>query len=180
MKDAVQRIVVSGLGGQGVLFITKILADAALEMDRRVLASETHGMAQRGGNVISHLKVGPKNGTEWVAGPLIQPGRADIILALHPESMGAHGHFLAGVGEAFCNNTGGSSSRIHAIDATGTAASLGSPVSANLVLLGYAAASGRLFCGYENVESTLRRYAGKRAEASMNALRAGRGLFNFD
>jgi indolepyruvate ferredoxin oxidoreductase beta subunit len=64
-----QQILISGVGGQGVLFITILLAEAAINKGLPVFTSETHGMAQRGGTVVSHLKVGnfsawrlPKNG----------------------------------------------------------------------------------------------------------------------
>jgi indolepyruvate ferredoxin oxidoreductase beta subunit len=156
-----------------VLFVTRLLADAALADGRRVFISETHGMAQRGGNVISHLKVGPKDGKEPVTSPLIRPGRADIILALHPEAMAAHGYFLSAEGEAFCNGANPPGAKIHVLDATKIASDLNSPVSVNLVVLGFAAASGKLFCGPEQIESVLRQNTGKRVESSLKALRAG-------
>jgi len=53
-----QQIIISGLGGQGVLFVTRILAQAGMEMGLDVLTSETHGMAMRGGTVLAHVKVG--------------------------------------------------------------------------------------------------------------------------
>jgi len=70
-EDIRQQIVISGVGGQGVLFITGLLADAAIDKGLPVFTSETHGMAQRGGTVISHLKVGD------FSSPLIRPGHAD-------------------------------------------------------------------------------------------------------
>ena len=54
-----QQIIVSGLGGQGALTLTRLLAEAAAAMGLAVITSETHGMAQRGGTVISMIKVGP-------------------------------------------------------------------------------------------------------------------------
>ena len=56
------QIAITGRGGQGVLFLTRILSECALEMGLEVIASETHGMAMRGGSVISTLKVGPFRG----------------------------------------------------------------------------------------------------------------------
>ncbi len=50
------NFVLSGLGGQGILFMTKVLATAALNKGFDILGAETHGMAQRGGSVVSHLK----------------------------------------------------------------------------------------------------------------------------
>ena len=65
-----QQLILSGVGGQGILFITRLLAETAIAKGLPVMTSETHGMAQRGGIVISHLKVGS------FSSPLVQPGRA--------------------------------------------------------------------------------------------------------
>lgn len=179
-----QQIIISGVGGQGVLYITRLLAEAALFQDRHILISETHGMAQRGGNVISHLKVGKQEpsaaadtgcnrtrpGLEPTS-PLIRPGRADFVLALHSDGLKAHGYFLKSDGTAFCNAQDDKDR--DCVDATGIAASLDSPVSANLVLLGFALASGELFCTCEEVESVLKQSDGKRLEINLKALRAG-------
>ena len=59
------------------------------------------------------------------------------------------------------------------MDANGIALELGAPVCANLVLLGFAAGSGRLFCRAEEVEATLRRAGGKRSEINLEAFQAG-------
>lgn len=94
------QIVISGLGGQGVLFVTKVLAEACMDDNKRVLTSETHGMAQRGGTVISHLKVGT------FASPLIRPGNADLLLALKQENYPQHRGFLKPDGKALVNCRG--------------------------------------------------------------------------
>ncbi len=172
MKLGMQQIIVSGLGGQGVLFVTRLLADAAIKMDCSVLISETHGMAQRGGNVISHLKVAPRGGAQPLASTLIRPGRADILLALHPEAVSVHGYFLSPAGEAFVNGPG-PAGKGRFLDASAAASGLGSPVSANMVLLGFAAGSGKLFCGPESIESALKSIGGKRLEMSLAAFRTG-------
>ena len=83
-----QQIVISGVGGQGVIFVTRLLAEAAIEKGFSVFTSETHGMAQRGGTVLSHLKVGR------FASPLIRPYKADGLLALKAESLVQHGSYL--------------------------------------------------------------------------------------
>ena len=87
----------SGIGGQGVLFVTRVLAQACMDDNKRVLTSETHGMAQRGGTVISHLKVGS------FASPLIRPGNADLLLALKQENYPQHRGFLKPDGKALVN-----------------------------------------------------------------------------
>jgi indolepyruvate ferredoxin oxidoreductase beta subunit len=162
-----QQIIVSGIGGQGVLFVTRLLAETALALGSSVLISETHGMAQRGGNVVSHLKVGSLSS----ASPLIRPGRADLFLGLHADSFQVHGFYLKPDGQAFCNALSGPSG--HCIEASRIASDLGSPVSANLVLLGFAAASGVLFCGHEDLERQLVRFGGKRQEINIKAFHAG-------
>ena len=172
MKQDTQQIIISGLGGQGVLFVTRLLADAALRAECSVLISETHGMAQRGGNVISHLKVGRRDAAKPLVSPLIRPGCADILLALHSEGMSVHGYYLGPGGEAFCNSAE-LSAKFRSIDATAIASKLGSAVSANLVLLGFASASGSLFCGPSEIEAVLQSYGGKRLEMSLTAFRGG-------
>lgn len=167
-----RQLIISGLGGQGVLFVTRLLADAALDMGLSVLISETHGMAQRGGNVISHLKVAPKDGGQPLVSPLIRPGRADILLALHQEAIKVHGHFLAPEGKAFVNSPC-PVEKGYAFDATAAASTLSSPVSANVVLLGFASASGALFCEPDRIESVLKAYGGKRLDLSLRAFRIG-------
>jgi indolepyruvate ferredoxin oxidoreductase beta subunit len=134
-------------------------------------------MAQRGGNVVSHLKVSARP-SNLIAGspppfvsPLIRPGRADILLALHPEGEAAHGHYLRAGGTIIANRPEPSDPL--SVDAAGIALNLGSPVSANLVLLGFAAGSGLLFCPPEQVRATLERLGGKRLEISLKAFQAG-------
>lgn len=144
-----QQIIVSGTGGQGVLFLTRVLAEAALEMGLDVVTSETHGMAMRGGTVISHVKAGR------FRSPIIRRGEADIGLFLRSENLEVHGHYLKPTGGMFINAaTAGNGRRI---DATELAKRGGSLVIANLVLLGFAAREGSLFCDAGVIEAVLRR-----------------------
>ncbi len=132
MKDL--QIIISGLGGQGVLFITKLLAGAAMAENCRVMTSETHGMAQRGGNVISYLKIGE------FSGPLIRPGKADALIALKEESFYHHNYFIGPEGFAVVNSPGAPDSsgmRTYWSDAENLALEAGSPRSANIVMLGF-------------------------------------------
>jgi indolepyruvate ferredoxin oxidoreductase, beta subunit len=172
-----QQIIISGVGGQGILFITKLLAETALHSGFSVLISETHGMAQRGGNVISHLKVSKpasvtSEGAESpLTSPLIRPGRADLLLALHSEGETAHGFYLKVGGTTVSNRTDAATP--DCVDASRIASDLGSPVSANLVLLGFAAARNVLFCSTEQLRTTLERLGGKRLDSSLKAFQAG-------
>ena len=69
------KILLAGIGGQGVLFAHQILAECAAAQGYNVTGAETHGMSQRGGAVVSHLKIGDS------PAPLIRQGTADFLLA---------------------------------------------------------------------------------------------------
>ena len=160
------QIAITGRGGQGVLFLTRILTECALELGLEVIASETHGMAMRGGSVISTVKVGS------FRGPLIRSGQADVMLVLDEGSMETFSHLLSKRGTLFLNSPASSSHL--PIDATGLAAKTGSPLMANLVLLGFALTHNGLFCDYPLTESVTRRISPERFwEANLNALKLG-------
>ncbi len=160
------QIAVTGRGGQGVLFLTRILSECALEMGLEVIASETHGMAMRGGSVISTLKVGA------FRGPLIGSGQAEVMLVLDPGSYDTFVNLLSPKGIAFLNVV---SSNDHPhIDATALAEKMGSPLMANLVLLGFALGHDRLFCKFAQVEEMAGRISPPHfKEANLQALRLG-------
>ncbi|MDR2178643.1 MAG: 2-oxoacid:acceptor oxidoreductase family protein, partial [Treponema sp.] len=73
-------IILAGVGGQGVLSIAAIIAQAAVTEGLAVRQSEVHGMAQRGGAVLAHLRIadGP------IAGDLVSRGGADLIISMEP------------------------------------------------------------------------------------------------
>ncbi|MFW9991087.1 MAG: indolepyruvate ferredoxin oxidoreductase subunit beta [Candidatus Odinarchaeota archaeon] len=73
------EILFCGVGGQGILTITDIICNAALNKGLRVRGSETHGMAQRGGSVVSNVRIG-----EDVYAPLIPERSSDVIISLEP------------------------------------------------------------------------------------------------
>jgi len=83
------NILVCGVGGQGVILFSNIVADLALAAGLDVKKSEVHGMAQRGGSVTSHIRYAPK-----VASPLIEEGTADIIVAFEMMEALRYIHFL--------------------------------------------------------------------------------------
>ena len=133
-----QQLIVSGLGGQGALTLTRLLAEAAAAMGLSVITSETHGMAQRGGTVISMIKVGP------FRGPLIATGEADRGLFLHPKNLAVHRFYLRPGGAVFVNAA--VPGDYLSVDARFLAEAHGlPPVAANLILLGFAAGKGGLF-----------------------------------
>jgi indolepyruvate ferredoxin oxidoreductase beta subunit len=71
----VTSILITGVGGQGIIFASRVLAKIALESGYEVKVSEVHGMAQRGGSVVTHLRFG-----KHVYSPLISQGEADFII----------------------------------------------------------------------------------------------------
>ena len=68
-----------GVGGQGVVLASKLIAYGAMEKGMFVRTSETIGMAQRGGSVVSHVRMG-----EEIHSPMIPKGCADVLLAFEP------------------------------------------------------------------------------------------------
>lgn len=70
------NLLLVGVGGQGTILASKVLVEVVLQSGLDVKMSEIHGMAQRGGSVITHVKIGEK-----VYSPLVEKGEADIILS---------------------------------------------------------------------------------------------------
>ena len=181
-KSIQQQIIISGVGGQGVLFVTRLLAEAAIVNGLPVFTSETHGMAQRGGTVLSHLKVGD------FSSPLIRPKQADGLLVLKAENLAPHGNFLKSGGWAIVNGKNDRKNStdhpVDTIDADTLAQEIKNPKAVNLILLGFAlakaqqAAKGRcnIFCSAADIKSVLENRFGKNQNmlgASLKALDAG-------
>jgi len=180
-KTVQQQVIISGVGGQGVLFVTRLLAEAAINKGLPVFTSETHGMAQRGGTVLSHFKVGD------FASPLIRPFQADILVLLKPENLKQHSSFLKPDGWVVSNGThdleNESQAAVRTIDADALAQEIENPKAVNLVVLGYAlatsekaAADDQLFCSAEDIKDVLKNRFGKNQKmlsASLKALEAG-------
>ncbi len=162
-----QQIIVSGLGGQGALTLTRLLAEAAAAMGLAVITSETHGMAQRGGTVISMIKAGP------FRGPLIPAGVADLGLFLHLKNLAVHRYYMRPGGAVFVNT--GTPGDYLGVDARLLAAeNTLPPVAANLILLGFAASRGGLFAGPDLLAEMIAAKTPERfREASLKAFALG-------
>lgn len=76
MANTITNILIAGVGGQGTLLTSRIIAEVAVDMGFDVKVTEVHGMAQRGGSVISEVRYGEK-----VYSPIIAKGDADVLLA---------------------------------------------------------------------------------------------------
>lgn len=73
------NILLSGVGGQGVLLASRILSEAAMVQGLDIKQSEVHGMSQRGGSVVSHVRIGPS-----VYSPIVPDGQCDILVGFEP------------------------------------------------------------------------------------------------
>jgi indolepyruvate ferredoxin oxidoreductase, beta subunit len=78
----VTNVVIAGLGGQGVIKASDVLADAAFHAGLDVKKSELHGMSQRGGSVTSDVRFGPR-----VFSPMVPPGEADYLIVLAADQV---------------------------------------------------------------------------------------------
>ena len=138
------NIILCGLGGQGILFMTKILAHAAMDKGFNVLGAETHGMAQRGGSVVSHLRIGD------VRSSLVRMGAAHFLLALEESEAYRNLPFLADKARMVVNTDSedfplnnvkgfldGRSIRYGKVPANRMALEMNAPRASNLALLGY-------------------------------------------
>jgi indolepyruvate ferredoxin oxidoreductase beta subunit len=143
------RIVIGGLGGQGVIYITRLLAKAAVDAGQSVLVSENHGMSQRGGSVVAHVKIGAGQAA------LIGRGTADLLIALDADEAARNLPFVRPGGAVVANAPAGLRPElaaplarlgvaVHCLSADAEAAALGARSAANVVVLGYAAAQPAL------------------------------------
>lgn len=147
-----QQLLITGIGGQGVLFLTRVLSAIAIADGAPVMTSENHGMAQRGGTVDSHVKIG-----EFTS-PLIRSGHADGILVLHGEDFALFDAMRSATGWAVVNSSVKiNSPRVVCVDATEIATREGHPQSINMALLGVAvgALKDQFFATEKQIELAL-------------------------
>ena len=172
MKKSYDVLIV-GIGGQGTILASNVLGDACVIEGRHVRGAETHGMSQRGGSVETHIRIDGKYGS------LIAPGTADLLIAFDVLEALRYRHFLKPDGVMVVNREmvvptsvysskspvptiGGIESElrsdemsVHLVDATKIAADAGSPLAANIVLLG--AASHTLPLSVSSLAEAVRR-----------------------
>lgn len=90
MNNNITNVVLAGVGGQGILLASEIVARAAMAAGYEVKTNEVHGMAQRGGSVIAQIRFGPE-----VHGPLIEAGTAQVLASLECIEALRHADYLA-------------------------------------------------------------------------------------
>lgn len=93
------NILIAGVGGQGVVLASDIVGEAALAAGYDIKKTDTLGMAQRGGSVISHVRIGQR-----VWSPLIKEGEVDIIVAFEKLEAARWSHYLRPGAIAIVNN----------------------------------------------------------------------------
>lgn len=181
------RLIIAGLGGQGVVFLTRLLSQTAVSLDYPVMVSETHGMSQRGGSVISHLKVGGNQAA------LIGRGTADALLALETDEAVRNLPYLRKGGVVFVNSEDGLRMEVAehldrlnievlSLPANRLAQELGTPAVTNVILAGFAAAHPILPLPFDALGDTVKRIAPRALELNLQALdigfRAGQAALN--
>ena len=172
------RIIVAGLGGQGVIFATRLIAQAAVRLGWPVVGSETHGMSQRGGSVLSHIKLAAAEA------PLIRRGTADLLLAFERHEAVRALHYLRSGGVCVVNAEDGvgydlegaleqASITVHALPATPMAMAQGSAALVNVILIGFACALGALPIPEPALRATLAEGSAARREQNLRGFSAG-------
>ncbi len=182
-------IILSGVGGQGILSIAAVIGIAAIESGLYVKQAEVHGMSQRGGAVQSHLRISDKP----VFSDLIPEGSCDLILSVEPMEALRYLPFLNEAGWIISNlkpfvnindypdeklllEEFGKISKSIIIDSDSIAAELGSRKVSNIVMLG----SASLFIGLElkALEKSIKTLFGRKGDElvqlNIKAISAGR------
>ncbi len=175
------QIILAGIGGQGILFSSKVFSELGLKMGLDVMGSETHGMSQRGGSVIAHMKLGK------FQSPMIRKGAADVLYSFEENETYRTLHFLKSGGICFVNLESADQFNksimkflkekeitFRAYDATGAASKIGSIRSANIALIGYSVGTGLVPFKYEDLRSVLGLVSRKKnLKINLNALEIG-------
>ena len=89
MANNTKNIMIVGVGGQGTLLTSRILGGITVDAGYDVKLSEVHGMAQRGGSVVTFVRYGEK-----VAEPIVEEGQADLLIAFEKLEAKRYAHFL--------------------------------------------------------------------------------------
>ena len=98
-ENTTKNIMIVGVGGQGTLLTSRILGGITLDAGYDVKLSEVHGMAQRGGSVVTFVRYG-----EEVAEPIVEEGQADVLIAFERLEALRYAHFLKPDGALVVND----------------------------------------------------------------------------
>ena len=187
------NIIIAGVGGQGVVLMSEILGNAAVNDGLKVRGSEVLGMAQRGGSVFSNIRFG-----EDVYAPMTTDGKCDLLVALEPSEALRNIQYLNRSSIVIMNlrkvipatvSMGKStypeidqiktklesvSSRVVAMDAVELAEKAGNRQAVNVVMLGAMFGCGKMPINLETVKAAiLERVPAKAADANLKAFELG-------
>ncbi|MEM2226287.1 MAG: indolepyruvate oxidoreductase subunit beta [Candidatus Bathyarchaeia archaeon] len=188
------NVILAGVGGQGVILSSTIIGEAAVEEGLSVRIAESRGLAQRGGIVVSHIRIG-----RGIHSPLIPKGMADGIVGFEPMEFLRHCEYLKGDGgfgivnsepilpvtsriglerypdyEAMMEAARSSAERVYIIDGTGIAKSLGNPNMLSIVMVGALYAVAKPPISRRAMEESIRRNVPKGTEeANLKAFEEG-------
>ncbi|MBR4719507.1 MAG: indolepyruvate oxidoreductase subunit beta [Lachnospiraceae bacterium] len=150
-----RNIMIVGVGGQGTLLTSRILGGIMLSAGYDVKMSEVHGMAQRGGSVVTYVRYGDK-----VSEPIVEEGQADVLIAFEQLEAMRYSHFLKKDGVLIVNTQRidpmpvvigaaqypegiienlSKKHKVIAVDAMNEAMKLGNPKVFNVIVIGVAA-----------------------------------------
>jgi len=183
-------ILIVGIGGQGTILASNILGEACLIENRHIKGAETHGMAQRGGSVESHIRI------DGEFGPLITPGQADLLISFDLLEALRYSHYLKKDGKMVVNShlvlptsvytqkltpppteaeitAALKKHQLCLIDADSLAIEAGSPLSQNVVMLG-AASSAMPLKPASLLEAVKRLVPKKTVDINIKAFESGR------
>lgn len=193
----VKNCMIAGVGGQGTVLASKLIAEAAMRSGLDVRTTETIGMAQRGGSVVSHVRMGAP-----IYSPLVPAGAADLILAFEPGEavrltpfLGENGRMIVCDSAVMPVTSALSGDGYKAADMIGYIEEnvprylvvsgkellkrCGSAKTQNVALLGFAAASGAFPFEDSVWEEVIREtIAGRYLEMNLRAFTVGRELYH--
>ena len=190
------QIFLAGVGGQGILSITDILCNAAVEMGFTIRGSETHGMSQRGGSVFSNVRFGD------VHSPLIMERTADILVGFEPSEALRYANFVSSGGYCLINThpipspsfilsksaypslsdilsaLKKYSDQIFTLNATQLASDLGKPIVQNIIMLGVLSSVPNLPLTNDAITAALKKQFKKQFyDLNLKAYQLGRDSF---
>ena len=168
------NIMICGVGGQGIVLTSKLIAATAVTHDVPVMSAETIGMAQKGGSVFSFLRLG-----EGIASPMFPEGTADLLIGFEPSEAVRMFPYLKKGGTAIVNThpimpvtaalTGSdyngqnmldyikrNAEKSVLVDGDKACVEIGSPKVLNMVMLGAAIQTGLLPFSLEDIEETMK------------------------
>jgi indolepyruvate ferredoxin oxidoreductase beta subunit len=187
------NILITGVGGQGVILMSELLGKTAIKDGLRVRGSEILGMAVRGGSVTSIIRLGDE-----VYGPLIPMGKCDVLIGMEPAEALRNIAYLSRSSLAIVNTAitipatvsigeskypsleeifkklGEAAGRVITLDATQIAQEAGSSLATNIVMLGALFGTKKLPIGIETIKESIQmRFTPQTAPANIKAFDLG-------